>query len=107
MKLAIFTTAALLTGCAVPAAQVGDFKLCEYTMSGGQDAIVAQREASRRGLDCKQYYGAILQQRQAQSNALNNAAQYFNRPVQPLPMPAAPVHCRSWRSGNTVQTQCD
>jgi hypothetical protein len=102
MRLAILT-AALLAGCAVPASQVGDFRLCEFTMSGGDDAMVAQREARRRGLDCRQYYSAILQKRQADANALNNAAQFFNRPAAPMP---APVTCDSVRLGHRVETVC-
>ena len=100
-------TAALLTGCAVPATQVSNFELCEYTMRGGNDAVVAQREATRRGLDCQPLYGAILQKRANQDAALNNAAQYFNRPMQPIPMPAAPVHCRTVYNGNVAQTICN
>ena len=103
MRLAILTAAVMLAGCAVPAAQVADFELCEYTMSGGNDAMVAQREARRRGLDCKPFYSAILQRRQAQSNALNNAAQYFNRPSAPI---QRPLNCTSYRMGNSVETSC-
>jgi hypothetical protein len=64
---------------------------------------VAQRDARRRGLDCRQYYSAILQKRQADANALNNAAQFFNRPAAPI---QRPLNCQSYRMGNSIETTC-
>jgi hypothetical protein len=105
MRVAIVLGALALAGCAgTPAEQVSDFELCRYTMRSGNDAMTAQREARRRGLDCAPLYPAILAREQQRTNALNQAAQHFNRP--PPPSPAHPVNCTSYRVGNTVETTC-
>ena len=104
MRLAILGSAALVAGCAVPAAQVSNMELCRYVLFGSSDdQVVAEREAGRRGLDCKPYFPVLVQRRAAQDAALNNAAQYFNRPAQPA---TGPVTCDSYRLGNRVETTC-
>jgi hypothetical protein len=104
MRLAILTAAALLAGCAVPASQVSNVELCRYALFGSSnDQVVAEREARRRGLDCAPLYGVLLQKRQQEAAALNNAAQFFNRPAAPA---QGPVTCDSYRLGNRVETTC-
>jgi hypothetical protein len=52
MKLAVLAAVAALAGCAnTPASEVADLDLCRYQLRGGQNAMVAQQEANRRGLD--------------------------------------------------------
>lgn len=108
MRLPLLVPALLLTGCAVTQTdprQVSNWDICAYTMGGGDNAVVAQTEARRRGLDCAPYYPAITAKRQAEADALNNAARYFApRPAVPPPFPRS---CRSYRVGNQIQTDCD
>lgn len=108
MRIAIGLAALALAGCAGPrpAAEFSNIDICKYTMQGGQNATVAQAEANRRGLDCTRYYGAIQAQRNSEAAALQNAANYFNRPAPPMPLPPQPINCTSRRVGNTVQTDC-
>lgn len=108
MRALLFIAVASLAGCAGrPPAQVSDWDLCDYTMNGGNDAMVAQREASRRNLDCAPYYPMILAKRRGDAQALQDAAKYFNRRAQPAPAISPPVSCRSYRVGNQVQTDCN
>lgn len=106
MRSLLLIPALLSAGCATTQTdprQVSNWDICAYTMNGGNDAAVAQAEANRRGLDCAPYYQAILARRQAQSQALQNAANYFA----PRPAPAPTMmNCSSYRIGNTVQTDC-
>jgi hypothetical protein len=99
MRLAILT-AALLAGCAtvVPPHQASNEDVC-INLTIPEYAPTAQREAARRGLDCRPYFA----QREAQNRALSNAAQYFNRPA---PLPPRQINCTSYRAGNTWQTDC-
>ena len=98
-----------LAGCATsrPPEQVSHWDLCEYTMNGGNNAMIAQREAARRNLDCAPYYPMILAKRRGDAQALQDAAKYFNRRAQPAPAIVPPVSCRSYRVGNQVQTDCN
>jgi hypothetical protein len=99
-------TLGLLAGCAsqVPAGSVSNIDLCTYTLYGNaQDKVVSEQEAQRRGLDCAPLYPAIIARRQQQGQALQNAADYFNRPPAPAPRT---TRCNSYQVGNTIQTDC-
>jgi hypothetical protein len=107
MRFVLFLPA-LLAGCAtqIPADQASNWDVCRHMMGGGQYAVVAQQEAQRRGLDCAPYFPAIIQQRQAESAALQDAARYFApRPMQ-LPPPPMQTNCTTRQVGNTLQTSC-
>jgi hypothetical protein len=108
MKLVLLTLVAALAGCAAPitvtTAQLSaasNWDACRYTTMGGTLAPMAQAEVNRRGVDCSPIYQAMTQQRANEAAALNNAAQYFNRPPPPRPM-----NCTSTRWGNQVETTC-
>ncbi len=110
MRLAILTAAALFAGCAAPLtvtseqmAVASTWDVCRYTTMGGTLAPMAQGEVNRRGADCGPVYQAMTQQRASEAAALNNAAQYFNRPPPPLPQT---TNCTSYRVGNRVETTC-
>jgi hypothetical protein len=108
MRLLLIPALLVAGGCAapVPASQVSNYELCQYTMAGGRDAQVAQAEATRRGLDCTAYYPAIAAQRAREAAALESAARYFQpQPVAPMPFPRQ-TNCTSRRVGNTIQTDC-
>lgn len=96
---------ALLLGCATPeyVAKQSDWDVCRFTM-GGPHARNAEAEAKRRGLDCRQYYGAIQQQNANRNRALQNYLR-ATQPPPPTPIPQQ-RNCRSVVTGNTVQTQC-
>jgi hypothetical protein len=102
MRLAILT-AAMLAGCAtvIPPHQATNEDVCR-NLAIPEYAPTAQQEARRRGLDCGPYFA----QREAQSRALNNAAQFFNRPAPAIQPSPRPLNCTSYRVGNTVQTDC-
>lgn len=104
MKLWTIGVALLLAGCASPdyVARQSNYNVCRLSM-GGPHSRYAEAEASRRGLDCRQYFGAI-QQQQANENA---AIQNYLRSTQPAPAPRPPVNCTSYRIGNRVETQCN
>lgn len=106
--LAIPLVLLAIAGCATQTdpMTVSDWEICEYTMQSGNNGVVADAEARRRGLDCRPYYPAILAKRQQQGQALRDAASYFNRPA-PAIAPPQSVHCTSYRAGNTVQTNCN
>jgi hypothetical protein len=92
----------------IPAEQVADVRLCEFTLYGNNDQqMIAQREANRRGLDCRQYYPAIMARRQQQTRALQDAAQFFNRPPPPPPPLPQSQNCVSRIVGNHVYTNCN
>jgi hypothetical protein len=96
---------ALLAGCATQTdpTTVADIDLCRYQLRGGNNAMVAQQEAQRRGLDCRPYFPAIAAQDQAQDAA---AANFFNSMSQPRrPMPQS-RSCTTQRLGNTLHTDC-
>jgi hypothetical protein len=104
MRLLWIAPALVVAGCAqIPAKDVASIDLCRYMMAGGRDAVVAETEARRRGFDCAPYMGAIAAQNQARSQALMDAARYFNPPPQPM---RQPLSCSSYRFGNSVQTDC-
>lgn len=120
MRLAILTATALLAGCAtytpqqLTAAARGsnDLQLCEalYNLPSDQGAYF-YAEIRRRQVNCSQFEGVFAardRKRQQEAAALQNAANYFNRPMQPMPAPAfrPPVNCTSYRLGNTVETSC-
>jgi hypothetical protein len=84
---------------------VSNWEICEYTMGGGNNAMVAQNEAHRRGLDCAPYYGAIAAKRSSEAAAMNQAAQYFLAPRGPV-LPR-PINCQSYRVGNRIDTDCN
>jgi hypothetical protein len=102
MKRLLVLPAIALAGCAtiVPPHQATNEDVC-INLTIPEYAPTAQREAARRGLDCGPYFA----RREAQSRALNNAAQYFNRPAPPPP--PRPIHCTSYRAGNTIQHDCN
>ena len=108
MKRLSILSLVLAAGCASSPEYVAgqsNFNVCRLTM-GGPHARAADAEAARRGLDCRQYYGAI-QQQLANENAATNAAIRALRPQPtPAPAPRAPVNCTSRVIGNTVQTDC-
>jgi hypothetical protein len=91
---------ALLSGCAtnIPTHLASNEDVCR-NLTYPEYAPTAQQEAVRRGLDCRPYFARM----EAQSRALNNASQYFNRPA---PQRPRPLNCTSYRAGNTVQTDC-
>jgi hypothetical protein len=100
----VFSLSALaIAGCASAdyVAHQSNFDVCRLSM-GGPHAQTADAEAARRGLDCRQYYGAINAQRANEAAAVNN----FLRSTQPPPAPSATTNCTSYRVGNTVQTNC-
>lgn len=106
MRLVIMTAAVLLAGCeSMPASQASNWDICRYTMGGGNNAMVAQQEARRRGLDCTPYYPAINARIANENAAVNNFIRQMNPPVQPMPFPQ-PMNCTSNRMGNTVNTSC-
>jgi hypothetical protein len=107
MKLAIVAAGLVLAGCAsTPAEQVSNWDICRYTMGGGDNARVAQREAQRRGLDCAPYYPAINAKLANENAAMNNFLRQINPPP-PVIQPPRSVNCTSRRtSNNTVQTDC-
>jgi hypothetical protein len=83
--------------------------LCRYQLRGGQNAMVAQQEANRRGLDCRPYYSTLAAQEAARNQAANQSTadlmRYFS--PQAAPMPANPMmECRTVRIGGTLRTQC-
>jgi hypothetical protein len=97
----------LLAGCAtpIPATQVSDISLCRYQWGGGQDAVVAQAEAQRRGLDCTPHFPAIAAQEQAREAA---ASAWFRSMATQNQRPAPQMRsCNSYRLGNTIQTDCN
>lgn len=104
---ALLLIPALLVGCAAtqrdPTA-VSNWEICEYTMGGGNNAMVAQNEARRRGLDCAPYYPAIAAKRSSDAAAMNQAAQYFLAPRGPA-LPRT-INCQSYRVGDRVDTDC-
>jgi hypothetical protein len=108
MRFLLIPALLVAGGCTTqtPPGQVSNYGICEYTMGGGNNALVAQAEATRRGLDCTAYYPAIAAQRARESAALENAARYFA----PRPAPVSPfprqTNCTSRAVGNTVQTDC-
>lgn len=102
MKALLLATA-LLAGCAATPQEMSaqsSYDVCRLTM-GGPHARVAEYEARRRGLDCRQYYGAIAAQEQARAAAMNQAIQYFA----PRPAPQT-INCDSYRFGNGISTTC-
>ena len=101
MRAVVLFAPLLLVGCASGdyVASRGDFDVCRLTM-GGPHAAFADAEARRRGLDCRQYYGAIQGQQQRENAAVQ---QYL------APRPSAfprPQTCQSYRVGNSVETVC-
>lgn len=108
MRTATVAAVFVLAGCASSPEYVAgrsNFDVCRLTM-GGPHAVAADAEARRRGLDCRQFYGAIMQ-RQANENAATDAAIRALRPAQPAAQPPRPpMNCTSRRVGNTVQTDC-
>lgn len=105
-------TALTLASCATPEqlqARVGNasnFQLCRAIMLAPQNvAQIAREEASRRSLDCEPYASGVLQSERANDAAANALAQRLLSPPQPAYQP--PVSCRSYRIGNTVQTDCN
>lgn len=104
MKTFLSLVALSLAGCAAPMVPVGtvsNFDLCIMTMRGGNDAMTAQEEAARRGVDCTAYYPAIQAQQARQDAA---AQQFFNSLRRPPPPPR--VNCTSDRYGNRTHTTC-
>jgi hypothetical protein len=97
---------ALLAGCATQTdpTTVADIDLCRYQLRGGNNAMVAQQEAQRRGLDCRPYFPAIAAQEQAQNAATANFLNSMNQPRRPVPQMRS---CNSYRLGNTIQTDCN
>jgi hypothetical protein len=103
MKLAVLA-ALVLAGCAnTPATEVADMDLCRYQLRGGNNAMVAQQEANRRGLDCRPYFPAIAAQEQAQNDATANFLNSMSQPRRPAPQMRS---CTTQRLGNTLQTDC-
>jgi hypothetical protein len=97
-----------LVGCAqTDPATVSDWDLCRYTMRGGNNAVVASNEASRRGLDCRQLYPAIIAREQAQAQQLQSTINVM-RAMQPPPAPALPLPqtCMSVVNGQVITTSC-
>lgn len=84
-----------LAGCASPeyVASRSDFDVCRLSM-GGPHAAYADAEARNRGLQCAQYYPAILQ-RQAQQNSLVQQMQ-----------PPRPVTCTTTSAYGIANTTC-
>jgi hypothetical protein len=107
MRLALLTlTAALSAGCAVTVTSdqmtaASNWDVCRWTTMGGTLSPMAYGESLRRNLDCAPYLQALTQQRANEAAALNNAAQFFNRPP-----PPRPVNCTSTRWGNQIDTTC-
>lgn len=105
MKLLALSAVVLLSGCAVSPqemARASDYEVCRMSM-GNVNGPAAHQEASRRGVDCRSYYGAILAREQAQNDAVNN----YLRSIQPQQQQQRRVYCRSVRVGNQVNTVCD
>jgi hypothetical protein len=95
---------ALLVGCAnVDPTQVAELELCEYQLRGGNNAMVAQREAQRRGLDCRPYFPAITARQQAQNAATANFLNSINQPQRAAPQMR---NCTTQRLGNYLHTDC-
>jgi hypothetical protein len=106
MKLAVLAAVAALAGCAnTPASEVADLDLCRYQLRGGQNAMVAQQEAQRRGLDCRPYYSTLAAQEAANNASANQALQFFMPQAAPIPAPSM-MECRTVRIGGTLRTQC-
>jgi hypothetical protein len=106
MKLAVLAAVAALAGCAnTPASEVADLDLCRYQLRGGQNAMVAQQEANRRGLDCRPYFSTLAAQDAANNAAANQALQFFTPRAAPMPPPSM-MDCRTVRIGGTLRTQC-
>jgi hypothetical protein len=101
----------LLAGCSATPEQVAqalpqmsNMEICKGVMiASGQKAAMAQGEASRRGLNCAQYFGAIQQQDANQNAAINNYLQSINPPQTLRPT----MNCRSYRVGSDVRTDCN
>jgi hypothetical protein len=105
MKLAV-VAALVLAGCAnTPATEVADLDLCRFQLRGGQNAMVAQQEANRRGLDCRPYFSTLAAQEAANNAAANQALQFFTPRAAPMPAPSM-TECRTVRIGGTLRTQC-
>jgi hypothetical protein len=107
MKLALVVLAAALAGCATNSpeyvARQSNWDVCRLSM-GGPHSSAAEAEAARRGLDCRPYYGAIQGQMQRESAVLQQML--APRPA-PAPAIAPAMYCRSYRVGNSVQTDCN
>lgn len=98
-----------LAGCAATQTDprtVSNIDLCRYSLRGGQNAIVADNEAARRGLDCRTYYPAIQAENARQAQALQDTANYFNRPAPPIQHAPHPTTCTSYIGGRVVTTNC-
>jgi hypothetical protein len=110
MKYLIAAAVVALAGCdtmtvAEKLPNLSNYQVCEGVVLAPQHvAAQAQQEAYRRGLNCNQYTSAILSQRQASDNATNNLVQQLLTPAAPMQRQTS---CRSYRVGNTVQTDCN
>jgi hypothetical protein len=103
MRIAIVAALALV-GCAnVDPTTVSDISLCRYQLRGGENAMVAQREAQRRGLDCRPYFPAIAAQDQAQNAATANFLNSINQPQRAAPQMRS---CTTQKLGNYLHTDC-
>jgi hypothetical protein len=121
MRLLWIVPLVIVAGCAhiteqdIAGASV--LQLCDVATIGTEPASgMAFREAQRRGINCANYIDAVMQarsqdqaRRTAQSQALMEAARYFNPPpppMQPLPQQPVPMRCRSYVMGGSVYTDC-
>lgn len=97
----ICATAAVLVGCAITspeqAAKASTMALCEAVIYGsGTERQIAGAEATRRGIDCRDYAQAVAAERQRRTGAALSILQQQQRTV----------NCTSTTWGNTVDTTC-
>jgi hypothetical protein len=116
MRFALCLAALALAGCANPqyhaqrASQATPAQVCEAHYYGsGEVYYAATNEMHARRLDCNQYRqeAAMLYQARTQRQQAGNA--YLQNLLAPKPIqPVQPLttNCTSYRTGNTVQTEC-
>jgi hypothetical protein len=111
-----FAAIALLAGCASAPQMsleealptVSNLQVCQAVILAPADvAELAQDEAIRRGLDCRDYVSGVVQQksleqqRQDAFDAVRRAI--LRRSLTPKPR----TNCRTTTDGGVIQTMCD
>jgi hypothetical protein len=111
-----FAAIALLAGCASAPRMsleeamptVSNLQVCQAVILAPADvAEMAQDEAIRRGIDCRDYISAVLQQQgmeQQRQDAFDAERRaILRRAITPKPR----TNCRTTTYGGVIQTMCD
>jgi hypothetical protein len=106
----------VLAGCAATPEQArqalpsaSNYEVCESAfLAGGEVGRMAQQEAIRRGLRCREYEQAVFQARAKRAAAVDAIVQQQASQPAPVFQPTTrpPVSCTSYRIGTNVQTDC-